>query len=134
MKEVKYKTKQKEEILQYLIKNSNNFVSAEDIEKYFKDENITVGLTTIYRFLNLLEKQGKLRIEARKNTKYYQYISKECDQHFHLKCEKCGKLIHFDCEELEKLNSHISKEHNFSIDSKTLIYGVCEDCKKGKNI
>ena len=129
----KYKTKQKDEILKYLKNNDSKFFSAEDIEKHFKCENINVGLTTIYRFLNLLEKQGKLRIEARKNTKYYQYISDECDKHFHLKCEKCGDLIHFDCEELEKLNSHIAKEHNFSIDSKTVIYGTCKKCKGDKN-
>lgn len=126
----KYNTEQKKELLEYMIKNKNSFVSAEDIVKHLKDKNINIGLTTIYRFLNSLEEQEKLRVEYRNHTKFYQYISNECDAHYHLKCKDCGKLIHFECEELKHLNSHISEEHNFIIDSSAMIYGICDNCNK----
>ena len=69
-----YKTEQRKELLEFMVKNTNKFVKADDIEKYLKNRNISVGLTTIYRFLNSLEKQGKVRVEYREHTKFYQYI------------------------------------------------------------
>ena len=128
----RYNTEQRKELLDYMISNKNNFLSAEDIEKYLKKKDIAVGLTTIYRFLNALEKDGKLRVEHKNNTKYYQYISNECDEHYHLQCKQCGKIIHFNCEELQALNNHLSEEHNFNIDVSSVIYGVCDKCNNNK--
>ena len=89
----KYKTEQRKDLLDYMIKNTENFVNADDIEKYLKNKKISIGLTTIYRFLNSLEKQGKVRVELKDHTKYYQYILEECTNHFHLQCKKCGKIV-----------------------------------------
>lgn len=130
MEKVSYKTDQKEFLIDYLTKNSDKYISVQDIEKYLFQSQKKVGVTTIYRFLNKLEKDGKLRVETKDHTKYYQYISDECKNHFHLKCEKCGKIIHFECEKFMKMIKHIEKEHNFYIDSKFVIYGLCEKCKK----
>ena len=127
-----YKTEQRKELLEFMVKNTNKFVNADDIEKYLKNRNISVGLTTIYRYLNSLEKQGKVRVEYREHTKYYQYISEECNNHYHLQCKKCGKLIHLHCEEIEELKEHIAKEHNFEIDSMATIMGICATCNRGK--
>ena len=123
-----YKTEQRKELLDYMIKNSKKFVKADEIEKHLKNKNISVGLTTIYRFLNSLEKQGKVRIELREHTKYYQYISEECNNHYHLQCKKCGKLIHLHCDEINQLKMHIAKEHDFEIDSMATIMGICSEC------
>ena len=60
-----YKTEQRKDLLDYMKKNTNKFVKVEDIEKYLKKKDISIGLTTIYRFLNSLEKQGKVRVELR---------------------------------------------------------------------
>ena len=130
MEKRKYNTKQKEELLQYLKDNKNSFVSAEDIEKYVEKEKINIGLTTIYRFLNSLEEQGKLRVELKEHTKFYQYISEDCENHYHLKCKECGQITHLDCEELEEIKEHIFKDHKFIIDSKFEIYGLCNKCYK----
>ena len=127
-----YKTEQRKELLEFMVKNNNKFVNADDIEKYLKNRNISVGLTTIYRFLNSLEKQGKVRVEYREHTKYYQYISEECNNHYHLRCKKCGKLIHLHCDEIQELKEHIAKEHNFEIDSMATIMGICATCNRGK--
>ena len=125
----KYKTEQRKDLLDYMKKNTNKFVNAEDIEKYLKQKEVSIGLTTIYRFLNSLEKQGKVRVELREHTKYYQYILEECNNHFHLQCKKCGKIVHLHCEEIEELKLHIAKEHKFEIDSMATIMGTCADCR-----
>lgn len=127
-----YKTEQRKELLDYMIKNSKKFVKADEIEKHLKNKNISIGLTTIYRFLNSLEKQGKVRVELREHTKYYQYISEECNNHYHLQCKKCGKLIHLHCDEINQLKMHIAKEHDFEIDSMATIIGICSECQEGR--
>ena len=127
-----YKTEQRKELLDYMIKNSKEFVKADEIEKHLKNKNISIGLTTIYRFLNSLEKQGKVRVELREHTKYYQYISEECNNHYHLQCKKCGKLIHLHCDEINQLKMHIAKEHDFDIDSMATIMGICSECQEGR--
>ena len=125
----KYNTDQKILIKQYLEKNSDKFINAEDIMEYMKKNNQGVGLTTIYRFLNYLEKNENVRTEIKNHTKYYQYISDECSNHFHLKCKKCGKEIHLDCNDFKKVNEHIYKEHKFKLDHNTIIYGECDKCR-----
>ena len=134
MTKASYKTEQRKDLLEYLMKNSSKYVKAEDIEKEFKEKNISIGLTTIYRFLNSLEKQGKLRVEIKDHTKYYQYILDECKSHFHLKCKECGKLIHLKCDDAENLKKHILKEHEFEIDSNSPIIGICGTCQKNKGM
>lgn len=127
-----YKTEQRKELLDYMVKNSKKFVKADEIEKHLKNNNINIGLTTIYRFLNSLEKKGKVRVELREHTKYYQYISEECNNHYHLQCKKCGKLIHLHCDEINQLKMHIAKEHDFEIDSMATIMGICSECQEGR--
>jgi len=114
-----YNTEQRCIIEKYLIENEEKFVSSKDILEYLKKNNIEIGLTTIYRTLKLLEKDNKLRIEVREQTKYYQYIKSECSDHFHL-----------DCEEFMSAAEHIKEEHHFMVDYNTIIYGICEKCLK----
>lgn len=123
-----YKTEQRELLKEYLMENEDKFLSAEEILQYMKKHNQIVGLTTIYRFLNLLEENNSVRTEIRNHTKYYQYISNECSNHFHLKCKKCGATTHLDCKEFENVNEHIKNEHKFKLDYNTIIYGVCDKC------
>lgn len=123
-----YKTEQRKLIKDYLIINKEKFVNVEEILQYMNKHNQIVGLTTIYRFLNLLEENNNVRTEIRNHTKYYQYITKECSNHFHLKCKKCGKTIHLNCKMFEDVNQHIKKDHKFNLDYNTIIYGVCNSC------
>lgn len=125
-----YYTEQRKLILQYLKENNDKYVNSKDILQYMKKNNKSAGLTTIYRYLNLLEKQGKVRTEIINHTKLFQYILEDCKNHYHLKCEKCGKIIHFDCEEFEKFSKHILKKHKFIINTQAEIYGLCEKCLK----
>ena len=128
--ENKYKTKQRKLIEEYLIKNEDRFISSEEIYKHMKENSQNVGLTTIYRFLDFLEKNNNVRVDIKNHTKFYQYIKQNCTDHFHLKCKKCGKTIHLECQEFEKVSNHIKEEHKFNLDNNTIIYGTCEECSK----
>lgn len=123
-----YKTEQRKLINDYLVSNKDKFISVEDILEYMRNKKQSVGETTIYRFLKLLESKESVRTEIRNHTKYYQYISNECASHFHLKCKKCGKTIHLDCSSFDNVNKHIKEKHGFNLDYNTIIYGMCDNC------
>ena len=131
----RYNTKQREKILSYLKENKDSNITAEEILNYFNSVGESIGKATVYRFLNSLVKQNvvkKYMVEGR-NCSCYQYIEEQnCDSHYHLKCEKCNKIIHLECNEFKEIQKHISKEHNFELDSiKTVLYGICKNCKQG---
>jgi Fur family ferric uptake transcriptional regulator len=129
-KMISYKTGQRKIIMDYLVNHENEFVNAEEILEYMKKHKQEVGLTTIYRFLNKLEKENSLRVETRNHTKYYQYVPQEEGNHLFLKCKECGKSLNLDCHEVDEINQHIKDEHKFKLDYNTIIYGTCDNCSK----
>lgn len=131
-----YKTKQGELILNYLKSMSGKHIQASDIKEYFVKENISIGLTTIYRHLSKLEAEGKVHKYVLDNTNSacFEYINPgaPCKELcFHLKCEECEKLIHFDCAVLGEIGKHMFEAHAFTLNPrKTVYYGCCSECKK----
>lgn len=122
-----YNTKQKDIILD-IIKNKKNEFTVKDIKNIVKDN---IGLTTIYRLVDKLVSENRLKQFIKDNVTYYQYLE-ECDHlnHFYLKCDKCGTMIHIDCDCISDLSAHILKEHNFkSNNDNIIIYGLCSKCR-----
>jgi Fur family ferric uptake transcriptional regulator len=101
--------------------------------RHFAGREEAVGQTTIYRHLEKLAAEGKIRKYTLRGDKgaCYQYINndRKCREHFHLKCETCGGLIHADCGLLDKVRRHLLGSHHFQIDMlKTVFYGTCKKC------
>ena len=92
-----------------------------------------VGLTTVYRQLERLEKAGKVHKLVTDTGAKYQFCTcaasgRDC---FLLKCEKCGTVQHVDCSRLAPLYRHLEEEHGFAIDAhRTLFYGLCRRCRE----
>jgi Fur family ferric uptake transcriptional regulator len=136
-KAISYKTKQRDQILDCLIKNKDRHITADEIIYDLNQEKPLVGKTTVYRYLDKLVSQGCVRryfIEGGKSA-CYQYMEQNsaCNTHFHLKCVDCGQLFHLECEYMGQMDSHIRDHHDFDVDhSKTVLYGRCGKCA-GKN-
>lgn len=128
-----YKTRQKEKLLDYLVRNREKHTNVQEISAFLTAEGTPVGTATIYRQLDRLVECGVVRRYNfdGKTGACYQYIedNSECQEHFHLKCTVCGKLIHLSCERLSGINRHIFERHGFQIDpSQTVFYGKCSEC------
>lgn len=128
-----YKTKQREAILDFLLKHKDSHVTVNTIGDYLAEQGTPVGITTIYRHLDKLLEQGLVRkytVDSSTGA-CFQFSGQQerCREHFHLKCERCGRLIHLECSHLDELISHIYSDHGFTIDPlRTVIYGCCCDC------
>jgi len=130
-----YNTRQKEKLIDYLMKNKEKHTNVLEISAYLSAEGTPLGTATIYRQLDKLVESGVVRKYTfdSKTGACYQYIDnkEECHEHFHLKCLKCGKLIHLDCDHLSNIKEHIAEHHGFIIDSsQTVFYGICAECSE----
>ena len=130
-----YHTRQRDQILQYLIAHQHAHVTADQIATYLRGRQFSIGKATIYRYLDKLVTQGRVRkfyLEEGASA-CYQYIDESgcCQEHFHLKCVDCGALIHLRCDTLSQIHDHIRREHGFIIDpSRTVFYGQCAACRE----
>ena len=127
-----YKTKQRDEIVEFFNSHRGKCYSAKEL---IKSGEVSSGEATIYRTLSKLANQGVLKKFTDGDAACYQLNeSEECSRHFHLKCEKCGKLIHMDCDFMAEMSRHIEQSHSFFVDiGKTVIYGLCGECKEREN-
>lgn len=134
MKHNEYKTNNRTKIMDFLVANKERTVSVKDIDHHMKSLDCPVNMTTIYRYLDKLEKDGDvMKYVGEKGDKAtYQYVERthKCDSHLHLKCTDCGSVIHLDCHFMEEIASHISMDHGFLLQCRnSVIYGLCQACQ-----
>ncbi len=133
----KYKTKQREVILDYLRTVPGVHLTASEVFEHFSGSATPIGQATVYRQLDSLVEEGMLNkyIIDEKSPACFEYVGSSVHEPgafcFHCKCESCGKLIHLHCEELEGIKAHLASHHGFSLDPmRTVFYGLCENCRK----
>ena len=123
-----------------LLSRTKQHMSAKDIYNALVRIYPGIGLTTIYRTLDLLEKMKLLKkISLATGENKYELIHNRDDHHHHhLICTNCGKIIDYDDfvdEELQlikKTENTLSKKHNFVINDHNIeFYGICEQCREG---
>lgn len=133
MSKVKYNTRQKQIIFDYLANNRDVLMTCDEILDGLKVSGTPVGKATLYRFLDTLVTSGDARkiVDDGKKSAAYQLLDKDmdCGGHMHLKCTGCGSLVHLGCDFMSSVGEHVLSHHQFRIDnSKTLIYGLCGNC------
>ena len=104
--------------------------TADRLKDLLDDQGENIGLATIYRVLTQLE-MAELIQKNNFNDNQSAYEIKK-SHHDHLICTRCGEIIEFVNDDLEKLQEHISKKYNFTLESHVMtLFGDCnrDDCK-----
>ncbi|MDO9513220.1 MAG: Fur family transcriptional regulator [Elusimicrobiota bacterium] len=119
------------------VSNSSKHLSAEDIYMEIHQKYPAVGLTTVYRTLELLVNTGSLiKHEFGEGRARYEYTAGEIKEHAHLICLSCGRVQ--DCSDvdiekfgLDKISKEVSSHYGFDIKRKRLVFhGLCKECVK----
>lgn len=125
-----YQTRQQKAVLNCLTGSGGTYVTVNQISSRLKEEGQPVGLTTIYRQLEKLEKDGivhKIVLDGNSGA-CYQYAGGD-DESLLLKCEGCGTIIPMECGHMRGLYEHVLQEHRFRVNPhRTMFYGVCDGC------
>lgn len=135
MGETGYATASRKKIFQFLQSSRDRTVTAADIDEYLKEQDSEVNITTIYRYLDKLTKEGTvIKYVAQKGKQAaYQYVEHghRCEEHLHCKCVRCGRIIHLECAFMNEISEHILKDHGFALQCKnSILYGVCRECQE----
>lgn len=103
--------------------------SAEEIYDRVKEEHPDVGLSTVYRTLDLLTELGIARKEDF-GEGYSRYELATERMHHHARCGECGKVIEFNEELMEYLALQVERETGFVTDwHEITLHGRCSGCR-----
>ena len=126
------RTSQRDLILDVFLRTEEH-LSNEDLYRLVKQEDPSVGQTTVYRTLKLLTEAGLAReVRFGDGRTHYEHNYKH-QHHDHMICSECGKIIEFFSAELEALQDAMAAKHRFEVTQHLLrIIGVCADCRRNK--
>ncbi|MDO5678777.1 MAG: ferric iron uptake transcriptional regulator [Pelistega sp.] len=117
-------------ILDVFRTSENRHLSAEDIYRILLNEEVEIGLATVYRVLTQFEQAGILHRSQFDNGKAVFELD-EGDHHDHLVCNVCNKVVEFIDPVIEEKQYEIAEKNGFVLASHALVlYGICADCNK----
>ena len=132
-------TMPRQAILQILSSTSKH-LSAEEIYLAVHKIYTGIGLTTVYRTLDLLEQLGLIhKFDFGDGRSRYELVAgkNKIQHHHHLICTGCGKVIDYsdfvdeEIKLVKQVEETLSKRHNFKINHhKIHFYGLCNKCRK----
>jgi len=122
-----------------VLQSTDEHLSATDIYLRLHSANPDIGLTTVYRTLELLEQLNMVqKFDFGDGHARYELLNNPGGKghHHHLICLRCKKIIDykdFVSEEmncLSKTEGLLSEKYNFKIvDHAVTFYGFCENCR-----
>ena len=118
--------------VKHALGESIGFVSAQQLHLVLRNHGSTIGLTTVYRALADLAKQGEAD-SLQSNDGELLYRACGTDHHHHLICRKCGATVEIEAARVEEWAAQVAAEHGFSQVSHTIdIFGTCSNCPTEK--
>ena len=124
------RTSQRDLILDMFLRTEEH-LSSEDLYRLVRQEDPTIGQTTVYRTLKLLTEAGLAReVRFGDGITHYEHNYKH-QHHDHMICSECGRIIEFFSAELEALQDQIAAKHRFQISHHLhRIIGFCVECRR----
>lgn len=126
-------TPQREAVVDVLIKNADDHLSAEEIFMHTRELYAEIGLATVYRNLELLEKLGLIhRFDYGDGQSRYEIRLGDGEEHYHhhLICQQCGSIGEFHSDLLEAIEKRIQEETGFEVTDHCLrFFGLCKVCR-----
>lgn len=129
-------TPQRRAILDILLENEGKHLSTEEIYDLVRGDCPEIGLATVYRTIQLLEKMGvACRMNFDDGCNRYELVHKDEDhQHHHLICKNCGNVEEVEYDLLEDLENKIEDKYKFKIENHSVkFFGICNKCRTNVN-
>ncbi|CBW73912.1 ferric iron uptake transcriptional regulator [Mycetohabitans rhizoxinica] len=121
-------------ILEIFQHSSVRHLTAEDVYRNLLNEELDIGLATVYRVLTQFEQAGLLTRSNFESGKAVFELN-EGTHHDHLVCLDCGRVEEFYDHEIEHRQQLIAQERGFKLQEHALaMYGSCtkENCPHRK--
>lgn len=124
-------TPQRRAVLDVIIANEGKHLSTEEIYDIVKTDCPEIGLATVYRTLQLLEKMDVVyKMNFDDGCNRYELVHNDEDhQHHHLVCVSCGGVQEVEDDLLDAIEEKIEGNYNFKITNHNVkFFGYCSKC------
>ena len=122
-----------------ILQGSEKHLSAEDIYFTAHTKNPSIGLTTVYRTLDLLTQMGIVyKFDFGDKRARYELVEEYSNKkhHHHLICVSCKSIIDYtdfikdEIDFIKNTENGLEKKFNFKIKNHTIhFHGICENCQ-----
>lgn len=125
-------TPQRAAVFQVLEEHEGKPLSPEDIHDLACRTHPGLGLTTIYRALELFCHLGlALTVHLRGNSRYYE-INRGIHHHY-MVCQSCGCVEILEACTIDELKELVRDDSDFLVTSHCIsLFGYCPDCLEGR--
>ncbi len=121
------RTRSQKQLLDVL-KTLEDPISAQALYVNLRENNIRMGLATVYRALDALKLDGTVQVRTLPSGESLYSLTHE-DRH-HLTCLNCGSTIPIDECPVHDLETQLNQDHRFRIFYHTLeFFGLCAQCQ-----
>jgi Fur family ferric uptake transcriptional regulator len=111
-----------------LLDELEDFHTAQDIHGLLTRRGEAIGLTTVYRCLQLLADANKVDVfRTEEGVTAYRRCSPT--HHHHLVCRTCRRTVEVDGPAVERWAKNVSTAHGFrDVEHTVEVIGTCPDC------
>jgi Fur family ferric uptake transcriptional regulator len=110
------------------LEKAGGFASAQEVHQLITEQGDRIGLTTIYRALQSLQKDNSVDLLRRDDG---EAIYRLCGgtHHHHLVCSNCGRTVEIEGGAIEKWAEAVAKQHGYrDAGHSAEIFGICSHC------
>jgi len=119
-------------VLEIIRASAQRHLSAEDVYRRLIEENVDIGLATVYRVLTQLEQAGILARSTFDSGRSVFEID-EGRHHDHLICVSCGRVDEFHDAAIEERQIAVAQARGYELQEHSLaLYGLCLQCRTAK--
>jgi Fur family ferric uptake transcriptional regulator len=109
-------------------------VTAKEIADRLRERGQDVGVASIYRTLELLDRLNLARrVDMAEGVARYEPIDPSGDHHHHLVCDRCGEVAAFEDRDLERAIERVAGRLDYAIDAHDVtLRGECPTCHRAR--
>ncbi len=106
-------------------------VTAKEIADRLHDQGQDIGVASIYRTLELLDKlRLTRRVDAAEGVARYEPLNPSGEHHHHIVCDSCGQVTAFEDPELERAIDRLAGRVDYAIEGHDVtLRGECPACR-----
>lgn len=109
----------------------SGFTSAQDLHADLRSRGERVGLTTVYRRLQLLADSGDVDVLRTAGGESVYRICETGAHHHHLVCRSCGRAVEIEARAVEKWAGRLMERQDFvDIEHTVEVVGTCGTCAR----
>lgn len=121
-------TRQRTAILE-LLREDDSFLTAQELYDALRARGMKVGLTTVYRNLQMLAESAEVDVVRREDGESMYRRCAADVHHHHLVCRSCGFTVELANDQIETWTKSQARKHRFSDVTHDLeLFGLCKSC------